>query len=386
MFSRPSSRLTVAHIQHNIRRLTDLGKIPQCNHEQLLFSLCDRVSSILDPPQTMVFDIVYSENTIRSGCGFKWNFSKNSRLDSPTISNAPQKIRHRKASGTCVQSNSSVASSPEMYYDDLKHRHNATASMDAYMELLDKHILPTTKFITQVLPPLSTTNGNESSESIRESSRRQSLVYERLPVPEIFHLFHRMAPKFTFQYPKLQGVFMALKFGFALVIVDSVYIHDTGGCSVSFVGDHIEALLYLSVGCNQALFNKELDSAKAKPAEPVDPYDLFDLPEYAYGCSSSTSMTPGSFISSSQPALKSFDSATLSCIWDSVKMKKFCGEYSGLIDMDRVFVQAIAPQVMANVDGGMDGVAKHFRSMPDDPHHRVMIVDNHDESRFGSWN
>ncbi|KAJ8329076.1 hypothetical protein O5D80_003025 [Batrachochytrium dendrobatidis] len=466
-FSRPSSRLTVAHIQHNIRRLTDLGK----SHSVTMSNSCSRFvtvfSSILDPPQTMVFDIVYSENTIRSDADSSGISRKIPVLTLPPSPMHPQKIRHRKASGTCVQSNSSVASSPEMYYD-LKHRHkfwnacvrkslgtvpdktqlirttlllfadtSATASMDAYMELLDKHILPTTKFITQVLPPLSTTNGNESSESIRESSRRQSLVYERLPVPEIFSfvssngtkvhgmickplhycdgmtyptivLIHDALSEQTvlneFQYPKLQGVFMALKFGFALVIVDSVYIHDTGGCSVSFVGDHIEALLYLSVGCNQALFNKELDSAKAKPAEPVDPYDLFDLPEYAYGCSSSTSMTPSSFISSSQPALKSFDSATLSCIWDSVKMKKFCGEYSGLIDMDRVFVQgvgrgghvavlsichfptvfklalAIAPRVMANVDGGMDGVAKHFRSMPDDPHHRVMIVDNHDES------
>ncbi|KAH6590013.1 hypothetical protein BASA50_009715 [Batrachochytrium salamandrivorans] len=476
---RPLSRLTLDHIENNVRRLTELGKSHSITMSDSFSRFATVFSSIRDPPQTMVFDIVFpiDPSMVESPKDLSTrkvpilkappspllrqrsrhqkvepdlsNLSLDSlSVDTPGSPNRPLEswaARVRRSSGTHPDKTQLIRTSLLLTADQ-----TATAEMNVYKELLNLHVFPSTQFITEILPPQSL---GGTVASIKESTRRKSLIYERLPVPNLFTFtnsegvsIHGMAytplhycegesyPTIVmiyngrralnvtndFKYPKFQTVFMALKFGLAVVIVGSS--SQTGRaestsdkeqcCGLSEVQDQVEALIFLAAGGDANAFQKEVKTERDKHCDGQDQlecgYDSFGAYEYGYSHSYA-----GSVSDTTSTRSNKLDSNSLVSIWSSVKTKRMQGRYSGFIDMDRVAIQGwgrggylalmsvchfpsifktslvITPHlsldstlhcdsVCAGASDSPSSILSHVHLLPKTEHHRVLIV--HDES------
>ncbi|KAH9244576.1 hypothetical protein BASA81_018017, partial [Batrachochytrium salamandrivorans] len=369
---RPLSRLTLDHIENNVRRLTELGKSHSITMSDSFSRFATVFSSIRDPPQTMVFDIVFPIDPSMVESPKDLSTRKIPILKAPPSPLLRQRSRHqRRSSGTHPDKTQLIRTSLLLTADQ-----TATAEMNVYKELLNLHVFPSTQFITEILPPQSL---GGTVASIKESTRRKSLIYERLPVPNLFTFtnsegvsIHGMAytplhycegesyPTIVmiyngrralnvtndFKYPKFQTVFMALKFGLAVVIVGSS--SQTGRaestsdkeqcCGLSEVQDQVEALIFLAAGGDANAFQKEVKTERDKHCDGQDQlecgYDSFGAYEYGYSHSYA-----GSVSDTTSTRSNKLDSNSLVSIWSSVKTKRMQGRYSGFIDMDRVAIQ-----------------------------------------------
>ncbi|KAH9270106.1 hypothetical protein BASA83_007781 [Batrachochytrium salamandrivorans] len=198
-----------------------------------------------------------------------------------------------------------------------------------------------------------------------------------------------------FKYPKFQTVFMALKFGLAVVIVGSS--SQTGRaestsdkeqcCGLSEVQDQVEALIFLAAGGDANAFQKEVKTERDKHCDGQDQlecgYDSFGAYEYGYSHSYAGSVSDTTSTRSNKLDSNSLVSIWLGPWWLSgfdVRVPLSIDIQTSLVITPHLSLDSTlhCDSVCAGASDSPSSILSHVHLLPKTEHHRVLIV--HDES------